>query len=115
MFICNPCLTKHYTNSESLSKSRGQCEKCNLVAVCNDIPSVYLERKDKPKPVVKAVPKPLKDVERDHILETLKYFNGHITNSARCLGVNRMTLYNKIKAYKIKIETDLSTGVNNVY
>jgi hypothetical protein len=42
MFICNQCLKKKFTNNESMFKSRGSCEICNKVDVCNEIKSSYL-------------------------------------------------------------------------
>ena len=44
----------------------------------------------------------LKDVERKHIVTTLKQHNWNITRSAKALGIDRVTLYNKIKRYQIK-------------
>ncbi|HXZ43521.1 MAG TPA: helix-turn-helix domain-containing protein [archaeon] len=44
----------------------------------------------------------LRDVERKHIIATLKQLNWNITRSARALGIDRVTLYNKIKRYQIR-------------
>jgi DNA-binding NtrC family response regulator len=44
----------------------------------------------------------LRDVERKHILATLKQHNWNITRSAKALGIDRVTLYNKIKRYQIR-------------
>lgn len=41
MFFCNPCATKREW-PQSMFKSRGKCEICNEIAVCNDIPSSNL-------------------------------------------------------------------------
>jgi len=43
----------------------------------------------------------LRDVERKHILAMLKQHNWNITRSAKALGIDRVTLYNKIKRYQI--------------
>lgn len=44
----------------------------------------------------------LKDVERKHIISTLRQHNWNITRSAKALGIDRVTLYNKIKRYQIR-------------
>lgn len=49
-----------------------------------------------------AVDKQLHEVEKEHILLVLKANNGNIKKSASILGIDRTTLYNKIKKYKIK-------------
>lgn len=49
MFICKPCLDKHFDNS-SFFTSNGNCEYCNQPASCYDIPSKYLIEKVKVLP-----------------------------------------------------------------
>jgi DNA-binding NtrC family response regulator len=44
----------------------------------------------------------LRDVERKHIVAMLKQQNWNITRSAKALGIDRVTLYNKIKRYQIR-------------
>ncbi len=44
----------------------------------------------------------LRDVERKHIVSMLKQQNWNITRSAKALGIDRVTLYNKIKRYQIR-------------
>ena len=46
----------------------------------------------------------LRDVERKHIVVTLQQHNWNITRSAKALGIDRVTLYNKIKRYQIREE-----------
>ena len=57
-------------------------------------------------PVSRAVPNDsadsLRDVERKHIATMLKQQNWNITRSAKALGIDRVTLYNKIKRYQIR-------------
>jgi hypothetical protein len=43
----------------------------------------------------------LAEVERDHILKTLDDTHGRCTAAAKILGINRTTLYRKMKAYGI--------------
>ncbi len=45
---------------------------------------------------------PLEVIERAHILQVLDANNWHIKRAARILGINRVTLYNKIKKYNLK-------------
>ncbi len=44
----------------------------------------------------------LKDLERDHILQTLQRFDGHKSEAARALGIDRKTLREKLKRYNIE-------------
>jgi len=41
MFFCERCKIEMYW-PESMSRSYGKCEVCDLVAVCYDVPSQYL-------------------------------------------------------------------------
>ena len=41
----------------------------------------------------------LYDLEKNHILDTLKYFNGNKAKTARALGVNVQTIYKRLKQY----------------
>ncbi len=41
-------------------------------------------------------------VEKEHILNVLKMYNWNIKKVARILGINRVTLYNKIEKYGLK-------------
>lgn len=43
-------------------------------------------------------------IEKKHISQVLKIFEGNISQSAQALGIQRNTLYSKIKKYKIAIE-----------
>ncbi|OGB96708.1 MAG: Fis family transcriptional regulator [candidate division NC10 bacterium RIFCSPLOWO2_12_FULL_66_18] len=47
-------------------------------------------------------PDSLREVERRHIEVTLKQHNWNITRAAKALGIDRVTLYNKIKRYQIR-------------
>ena len=44
----------------------------------------------------------LEDLEKKYILEILEKYDWNISRSARALKVDRVTLYNKIKKYKLK-------------
>jgi len=44
----------------------------------------------------------LKDLERDHILQTLQRYDGHKSETARALGIDRKTLREKLKRYNIE-------------
>jgi len=44
----------------------------------------------------------LNAMEKDHIQRVLREMNGNVTQSARVLGIDRATLYNKMKRYGIQ-------------
>ncbi len=44
----------------------------------------------------------LKDLERDHIIQTLQRFDGHKSETARALGIDRKTLRDKLKRYNLE-------------
>ena len=44
---------------------------------------------------------PLADLEAEHIVRTLTRHRWNISESARVLGIDRTTLYNKMKKYDI--------------
>ncbi|MBN2620439.1 sigma-54-dependent Fis family transcriptional regulator [candidate division WOR-3 bacterium] len=44
---------------------------------------------------------PLSDVEKQHIEQVLRFTKYNIKRSAKILGINRVTLYNKMKLYSI--------------
>jgi len=48
--------------------------------------------------------KDLKQVEKDHIQNVLAESGGNYTKAARILGISRMTLYNKAKAYRLNVK-----------
>ncbi|OGF48898.1 MAG: hypothetical protein A2044_03305 [Candidatus Firestonebacteria bacterium GWA2_43_8] len=64
-----------------------------------DLPSKFLEFEKK---VVKKSNKPLSDIEKEYILSVLKENKGNKLKSARTLGIDRTTLYNKLREYGIK-------------
>jgi two-component system response regulator HydG len=45
------------------------------------------------------VPRKLADVERQHILATLRTAKGNKALAAKMLGIDRMTLYRKLESY----------------
>ena len=50
--------------------------------------------------------KPLKEIEREAIIEALKLTSGNKKDAARILGIGKTTLYEKIKHYGIKSLTE---------
>jgi DNA-binding NtrC family response regulator len=46
----------------------------------------------------------LRDVERRHIVASLRQYNWNISRTAKALGIDRVTLYSKIKRYQIREE-----------
>jgi len=51
-----------------------------------------------------ALSKDLREVERDHILNVLAQTGGNYSQASSILGITRMTLYNKAKAYGIDVK-----------
>jgi len=47
-------------------------------------------------------PPSLEAVEKRHIGEVLQFTGGNVTRSARILGIDRVTLYNKIRRYQLR-------------
>jgi transcriptional regulator of acetoin/glycerol metabolism len=45
----------------------------------------------------------MREIEKNHILNILIEAGGNCSEAARLLGISRMTLYNKIKAYGLNI------------
>lgn len=45
----------------------------------------------------------LREIEREHIVDVLNATGGNCSEAARILGISRMTLYNKIKLYKLNV------------
>lgn len=43
----------------------------------------------------------LENIEREHIIKTLRIFNSNISNTAKALGLGRNTLYRKMNKYNI--------------
>ena len=52
----------------------------------------------------------LAEIERDAIIQALKDNQGNKKRSAEKLGIDRRTLYNKLKNYKITVENELRVG-----
>jgi DNA-binding NtrC family response regulator len=67
-----------------------------------------IEIDDLPQQTAVARPTPpgknLRQVERNHIMNVLAQTKGNYTEAAKVLGISRMTLYNKAKAYGINVK-----------
>jgi two-component system response regulator HydG len=48
----------------------------------------------------------LKEMERRHVLKVLIEFEWNITRAAHALGIDRVTLYHKIKKYGLSRDED---------
>ena len=48
----------------------------------------------------------LRDLERDHIARVMQRTAGNKKEAARILGIDRSTLYAKLKAYGLEAEKD---------
>jgi DNA-binding NtrC family response regulator len=54
-----------------------------------------------PASAAEAVMTSLEDVERTHVAAVLRHARGNVSQAARILGIDRVTLYNKIRKYGI--------------
>lgn len=50
----------------------------------------------------------LDELEKHHVLQILNKYNWNISASAKALKIDRVTLYNKIKKYKLKQDNNSS-------
>jgi transcriptional regulator of acetoin/glycerol metabolism len=57
--------------------------------------------RDRPSPSGRAGGRRLADVEREHIVSTLRAVAGNKAAAARVLGLNRKTLYRKLTQHRI--------------
>jgi Nif-specific regulatory protein len=55
-----------------------------------------------PPPAPKYDPRPLKDIERAHVLQTLEFTDWKKSQAAAILGIERSTLDRKIEMYQLK-------------
>jgi len=67
-----------------------------------DLPETVRLRPALPATVHGGPPRPLSEVEREHILRTLREMHGNKAAAARLLGLDRKTLYRKLEAYGIR-------------
>ena len=51
---------------------------------------------------IRVVIESLDDLEKNHILMMLSKYRWNISAAAKALGIDRVTLYNKIKKYNLK-------------
>ena len=64
-------------------------------------------RGDAPRPGVATAPdQSLDEVERRHIIAVLAHTGFNVSQSARVLGVDRVTLYSKMRRYGLKRDGD---------
>jgi len=54
------------------------------------------------EPAAAAAPASLEEVEKHHIGTVLQHTGGNVTQAARLLGIDRVTLYNKIRKYQLR-------------
>jgi DNA-binding NtrC family response regulator len=64
--------------------------------IAEDLPLHRIMRENNTSAQVK-----LEDIEKNHIERVLQETEGNVTKAAKLLGIDRVTLYNKIKKYKI--------------
>ena len=62
-----------------------------------------------PPPAAESRGKSLSEMEKEHIRQVLQENRWNIIRSAQVLGIDRVTLYNKIRKYELKRETVLNS------
>ena len=61
-----------------------------------------IKKELKEEPSIFIPNKPLEEIEKQYIYEVLKENNWNKSKSAKTLGIERRTLYNKIEKYRLK-------------
>lgn len=56
----------------------------------------------------------LREVQRRHVENTIRHFNGDKKTAAKALGISLKTLYNHLAKYGIKVESVRSFKVKKV-
>ena len=51
--------------------------------------------------------------EREKLINTLRRFNGNQSETARALGVSRVTIWKRIKKYEIDLTADLGRNTRS--
>jgi len=68
------------------------------------LPKLNISKSEKEEEILKSdTTKSLEEVEKQHIINVLKETNNNISQAAEILGINRVTLYRKIKEYGIDV------------
>ncbi len=78
-------------------------ERAVILARSSMIEVTDLPEQDNPSPHSAAMGKSLKEMEKSHILDVLHETKGNYSQTARVLGISRMTLYNKVKEYDLDV------------
>ncbi|MEO0083501.1 MAG: sigma-54 dependent transcriptional regulator [candidate division WOR-3 bacterium] len=68
-----------------------------------DLPTNLLKKEKSAGPAANNKPLTLDEMEKQHIINVLKQTNNNISRAAEILGINRATLYRKIKEYNIEV------------
>ena len=71
-----------------------------------DLPESVRARPSTRPFVHNGLPRPLSEVEREHILRTLRELHGNKAAAARLLGLDRKTLYRKLEQYGIRRKSE---------
>ncbi len=78
-------------------------ERAVILARSNMVEASDLSQQSLYLPHKTVVGKTMREVEKNHILNILIESGGNCSEASRLLGISRMTLYNKIKAYGLSI------------
>ena len=95
-----PCMAGQHPRARALHRERGGklCDGATIEAAQLSLPAARAATIDRLRGDA-YVPRPLADVEREHILTTVQVFGGNRSEAARALGIGRNTLLRKLKEY----------------
>lgn len=94
---------------------RNVLERAMVVAAGRVVEAADLGMKKAPAEVGETNPAAsLEDVEKHHIARVLHEAGGNISQAARTLGIDRATLYNKMKKYQIRKDGEAEAGLEDL-
>ena len=79
-------------------------ERAVILAKSTTIEDTDLGQENKQRADLAPLEGNLKEIEKSHILRVLNKTNGNYSEAARMLQISRMTLYNKVRTYGLKVK-----------
>ncbi len=102
MISIDPAAMKHLESFEYPGNVRELENMIERAIVVGNGKVIRLKDFPMGKEVISSSIESLDDLEKKHIAKILEKYNWNISRSAKALNVDRATLYNKIKKYKLK-------------
>ena len=104
MISIDPAAMKHLESFEYPGNVRELENMIERAIVVGNGKVIRLKDLPMGREVISSSIESLDDLEKKHIAKILEKYSWNISRSAKALGVDRATLYNKIKKYKLKQE-----------